>query len=64
MKAKYTYDLTNLELVGPDKGAENVWSFSLEGGGAKLLKKMRRLDSDKPGVEYRWASNSQIKFTQ
>ena len=54
MEAKYTYDLKSLELVNPDKGTNSIWSFRLEGNGGVLLRKMKKVDHDKPGTEYRW----------
>ena len=64
IQAKYTFYVQNLTLVGADKENEDTWSFKLPGGGEKLLKKMKRVNFDKPGTQYSYATSAQFKFIE
>ena len=62
--AKYTFDVSNMQLTNPDAdGDGNSWTFTLPAGpDSRIIRQLRKVDYDRPGVEYRLKYAGAYKF--
>ena len=62
-QARYRIAVTNMELVDPDEPNGDTWSFSLPAGpNQRVMRRLRKLEHETPGVKYEWKVSSQYKF--